>query len=140
MRYDYDDLAMILDQDLEDTAMTFQEIRDDILGVPNRVARVAIAHHRLNVSDHGKALILQHLGSSQSPLYVVTGDPVAIRRYAAFRIHDAEARLETTHGCVRGAVRITDGRSSEGRRARLIEKHTGRLLEDISDTREMALF
>lgn len=49
------------------------------------------------------------------------------------RLRDLEARLETQHSVARSLVNATDGRSIEGRKARLCAKTLGRLREDLAE-------
>ena len=49
------------------------------------------------------------------------------------RVHDAERRLFTMRGVVATAVKATDGRTNEGKRARIIDKHITRAIEDLAE-------
>ncbi len=44
-----------------------------------------------------------------------------------------QRQLEEMRDAARGAQHFTDGRTVAGRRARLIDKHLTRLLEDLAD-------
>jgi hypothetical protein len=49
------------------------------------------------------------------------------------RLGDAESRFITLHDVARALVAATDGRTAEGRRARIMERHSTRMMEDLAD-------
>ena len=52
------------------------------------------------------------------------------------RLGDTESRLETIEAVTRSLVGITDGRSTEGKKSRLIHKVIERLVEDLAELSE----
>jgi hypothetical protein len=65
--------------------------------------------------------------------YELTGDWQKAAPWAHNRIGDVEARLESIDYVVTTVSRIIDGRSVDGRKARLIRKVVGRLREDLGE-------
>lgn len=63
--------------------------------------------------------------------YRIAGDLDSIRPWCANRLADAETRIGTIQSMVASIVSATDGRSIEGRKARLIDRYLTRLVEDM---------
>jgi hypothetical protein len=55
------------------------------------------------------------------------------REWVTNRIGDTESRIRTMQAVMASAVTATDGRSSEGKRARIIERALIRLIEDLDE-------
>ena len=72
-------------------------------------------------------------GPKQLWLYRLSGTYDAARPWTANRLGDMECRLETIAGVSKSLVAATDGRSADGRKARLIAKTVGRLTEDLQE-------
>lgn len=66
-------------------------------------------------------------------LYTLTGTYEAARPWNANRLNDLEKRLETIAHVSKSLVAATDGRTVDGRKARLISKTVGRLVEDLEE-------
>jgi hypothetical protein len=78
-------------------------------------------------------LICDPQGPGELWRYRLVGTYNEARPWNAGRLGDMEARLETIAGVSRSLVAATDGRSTEGRKARLISKIVGRLVEDLRE-------
>jgi hypothetical protein len=71
--------------------------------------------------------------------YELTGEWAKAAPWAHTRIGDVESRLGSIHDVVGAVIRITDGRSVDGRKARLIRKVVGRLREDLAEVHQGAM-
>ena len=78
-------------------------------------------------------LVCEPQGSGELWRYRLVGTYEAARPWNANRLGDIEARLETIAGVSRSLVAATDGRRVDGRKARLIAKTVGRLVEDLAE-------
>lgn len=123
------DEALVL-EDFCQTPRTKFEIASR-LGVSFDTASEVIAYHRLTLS--GDTALIHEQPTQGDHWYVVTGDPERITRWVRVRLRDGDSRLRTILEVALVAVRVTDGRTGEGRRARRFVKHIGRLIEDIDE-------
>lgn len=64
-------------------------------------------------------------------LYKLVGDTDGSRAWAVWMLSHSESRLETELSQARTLVKATDGRSIEGRRARMIERSLRHLREEL---------
>lgn len=78
-------------------------------------------------------LVCDPQGSGEKWLYRLVGNLEEAGPWVANRLRDMEARLETQHGVAKSVVTATDGRSVEGRKARLFAKVYSRLREDLEE-------
>lgn len=100
------------------------------LGAFNRVAR----RLRLLLGDDDRInLVCDPQGRSERWLYRLVGSPEDAGPWVANRLRDLQARLETQHAVSQSLVSATDGRTTEGRKARIYAKAFGRLIEDVKD-------
>lgn len=87
--------------------------------------------------DNGQPDTINLVCTPQGPgdlwKYQLVGTYEAARPWNANRLSDIERRLETIAGVSRSLVAATDGRSSDGRKARIIAKTVGRLVEDLEE-------
>jgi hypothetical protein len=65
-------------------------------------------------------LVADPAGQSQRWIYRLVGDLAAAEGWTENRLHDADARLRTVKNVVSSIAAATDGRSTAGKRARLI--------------------
>jgi hypothetical protein len=72
-------------------------------------------------------------GGTQPWLYRLVGNLDDIRAWASNRVTDADSRLRTMQASMRSIVNATNGRTKEGRKARVTEKALRRLIEDLDD-------
>lgn len=139
MRHDWDMYALDLDEwmprTLEDAIerdCTIHAIAER-LGVNRDCAGQAIWHHRrvLGASDWA---ILQLADKMRHHVYWLSGETEEINEYDIGRLDgDLYSRLMTLRSMAERSVFSSDGRSKNGRRARLILKYTGRLIEDVEE-------
>lgn len=72
-------------------------------------------------------------GSRQPWLYSLAGTYDGSSTWTGNRIGDAESRFETIIAIVRSIVTATDGRTIEGKRARIMLRALTRAQEDLAD-------
>lgn len=126
-----DELALSLHEHLSERgSMTIKEI-EDALSCDWRAAHEAVHHHRLYLSTATCALV--HVISGHVHLYKLTTDTAEIGEWVVRKARDADTRLRTMLTQADVSVRVTDGRTNEGKRARLRRKFLGRLIEDMDE-------
>jgi hypothetical protein len=81
-------------------------------------------------------LVCEPQGPNERWRYRLVGTAEAAGPWSRNRLSDTEARLDTIYGVSRSLVAATDGRSTDGRKARLIEKSVRRLREDLGELRQ----
>lgn len=65
--------------------------------------------------------------------YELVGKFEDMRQWHINRLNDTETRLRTQQGSYEVSVRVTDGRTTEGKKARAIAKGVRRMIEDLDD-------
>lgn len=93
----------------------------------------AIRSLRLILSGDEINLICTSQGFGQPKRYRLVGDVERATPWINQRIKGMESQLETVHAVASSLVNATDGRTVAGRKARLVDRHVGRLIEDIGD-------
>ena len=68
-------------------------------------------------------------------IYRLVGTLEEMRPWSVNRLHDTETRLRTQEAMMAPIVRATDGRTTDGKVARVTEKALRRLVEDIDEIR-----
>ena len=67
-------------------------------------------------------------------LYQLTRGPADFHWYQDYKLRDEETRMETSYHMAKTHRNVApDARTIEGKRAKLMEKALGRLLEDLAD-------
>lgn len=95
----------------------------------NKVAR----RLRLILGDDDSINYVCDPGKAREPwTYRLVGDFSNARGWTANRLRDSEARLETVQSVTSSIARGTDGRTREGRRARLITSVIGGLRSQLA--------
>jgi hypothetical protein len=74
-------------------------------------------------------------GQRERWLYRLVEDLDGVRQWAGNRVQDTDTRLRTMHAMLTSIVSATDGRTVEGRTARIMERALRRLVEDLDDLR-----
>ena len=128
-----------------------QQRRDDLFDfavqevngftVEDVMAELEITHHQANQAIHDLRLFLGDFDSLNLPcdpaghcerwLYRLVGDLDSTRVWSTNRVRDAESRIRTMDAMLQSIVRATDGRSTQGRKARVMERALRRLVEDL---------
>lgn len=133
MRHDYENLVTLAFDFAADqsTGFTDRELAAH-LGVDHRTVRDVIQKLR-DVLGHDDSinLVCEPQGQRQKWLYRLVGNMEDSRWWAANRILDTERRIRTQYNVCRAMARATDGRTIEGRKARIFERSLQRLLEDV---------
>jgi anaerobic glycerol-3-phosphate dehydrogenase len=107
------------------------------LDCARRQANTAIHDLRIVLGDSDTINITcDPQGEREKWNYRLVGDLDGNRRWIANRLGDTETRLRTLRAIARSLVSGTDGRTLDGRRARLINKALQRLIEDLDELLE----
>jgi hypothetical protein len=88
---------------------------------------------RLILGEDDINLVCTPQGEGEPWLYELVGNLENAGPWVRNRLRDLEARIETQHAVSRSLVTATDGRTVEGRKARLFAKTLGRLQEDLAE-------
>lgn len=91
---------------------------------------------RHEFADGDINLVCEPNGKGEKWLYRLVGRPEDARIWHTNRIGDTESRLETMQSVAHSMVGATDGRTIEGRKARVIDRQLTRLIEDLAVIRE----
>lgn len=78
-------------------------------------------------------LVCSPQGMNEPWLYKLVGNTDETKVWQDNRLGDAEERINTIRSIARSTVNMTDGRTTEGQRARIIDRSLGRLLEDLAE-------
>jgi hypothetical protein len=123
----------LFDYAVATTTMTIHDIAAE-LDVPIRVANEAVHDLRIFLGDFDS----MNFPCEPDPddlngpwLYRLAGTLDDVRLWATNRVGDAETRLRTIQAMLTSIVRATDGRTTEGRRARVMETALRHLVEDL---------
>lgn len=91
---------------------------------------------RAILADDTINLVCDPDGSRSKWQYRLVGSVENGSPWVQNRLKDAESRFSTISAVVRSLVKATDGRTVDGRKARLMDKSMRRLLEDLSEVNE----
>jgi hypothetical protein len=94
-----------------------------------RVLRLMFAGDRITLTCESQ-------GFRKPWLYKLVGTYDDARPWTSNRIGDLETRLETVHAVAETLTNATDGRTTEGRKVRKIERTINRLMEDLAEIAE----
>lgn len=86
---------------------------------------------RLILADDSITLVCDPVGENERWRYRLVGTYEDSRGWSSNRIRDMEARIETIRAVALSIVTATDGRTSSGRKARLIVAVLGALREQL---------
>lgn len=107
-----------------------------VLGVKYPVAVRVIRRLRNTLADDTINLIATPTGKGERWLYSLVGNLDEAKPWTRNRLRDAERRLETVNSIVGSVVTGSDGRTRDGKRARVMQKAVSRLIEDLGDIDE----
>lgn len=108
------------------------EIEADI-GWTNRDLSYVARHLRNFLADDEINLIATPQGKGEAWRYQLVGNIEDAGPWSRNRLLDTETRLKTMHAVSKSLVQATDGRTADGRKARIMEKALRRLKEDLDD-------
>ena len=111
--------------------------------VDDMMAAHGWTHHQANQAIHDLRLFLGDTdqinfpcepdGSRSRWKYRLVGRLDDVRGWIGNRIGDSETRLRTMQSMMASIVAATSGRTTEGRKARIMERALRRLVEDLDD-------
>jgi len=132
-RYDIDDLVNRLFDALADApeGWTIYEI-SAYLDVPCWVASRVIRSLRLLLGDVDQINCVYRKDGRQRR-YVLIGNPEDAKERHDIRLATYVANIETERAIWRSIVAESDGRTREGRKARMVLRYFTRLQEDLAD-------
>ena len=114
--------------------LDIEQIRTELECGPN-LAKRAVRDLRLMLGDFDDINVpCIPQGAGERWLYVLqagVGDDV--REWSDHRLDDGETRLRTIRAMLSSAVAATDGRTSSGKRARIMERGVRRMIEDLDE-------
>jgi hypothetical protein len=102
-----------------------------LIGAGRDRVRKSIRRLRQDLSGDTYTVIVEPNGTHQPWIYKVTSTPEDAREWQARRVGDLEARIETDRNVALSLVNATDGRSTEGKRVRLIALDLQHLIEKL---------
>lgn len=127
-----DDHAIELDELLEGkAAMT----KTEVLAYKDWTSRhfdEVVKHHRRYLSDDRRALIVEQT-DDKSYIYFLTEDSTRILQWEIVRVKDATERLYTMVCVGSSGMRMTDGRTIDGKRMRYVVRCVTRVREDLEE-------
>lgn len=113
--------------------VTILDIMDD-LGVGKRVADALVHDLRMLMeSDPDVNLVSEPQDGDTRWSYSLVGTVDGASFWVGNRLGDAETRLRTLIAVMAPIVASTDGRTLDGRRARIMHRAATRALEDLAD-------
>lgn len=111
----------------------------DMLGVSSQETRTAVRELRRQLQTEDQNIVCVPTGWRQPWEYFLTGDLVNAKPWTRNRLDDAASRLESLRFVFQSIADSTDGRSADGRKARIYLRHVSRAIEDVSEDLDMAL-
>ena len=100
-------------------------------------AREAIHDLRLMFGEIDEInLICEPIDGRGPWTYRLVGTTEDADEWTQIRMRDIDSRMVTVHALTRSLVKATDGRSSTGRKARLLERTFRHLIEDLEALRD----
>lgn len=93
----------------------------------------AVRALRKILADDDINLICKGQGFGQPSRFELVGDLLRAGPWVSGRLRSLESQLETVLNVSTSLMNGSDGRTIEGKKARLINRHVGRLVEDLGD-------
>ena len=113
---------------------TYQDVERDLKWRRNEFGKVANRLRAMLGNDDRINLICEPQQTSSDPwIYKLVGNLQAAQPWNGNRIGDCESRIMTMHAVLSSIVSGSDGRTKEGRRARIMHRALGRLIEDLAE-------
>jgi hypothetical protein len=112
---------------------TYQDIEKELGWRRTEFFRVAQQLRRLLGNDDQINLICDPQGGGQPWKYQLVGNFDQAREWGRNRTDDAESRLTTIGAVLASVVQATDGRSRDGRRAKIMQRAITRAKEDLAE-------
>jgi hypothetical protein len=112
---------------------TYVDIQADLRWRRKELLKVVKGLRSLLGSIDQINLVCDPTGPGQPWSYRLVGTVKDAQPWTANRLGDAETRLTTIRSVASSIAAGTDGRTTDGKRARLIKRALTRLLEDLAD-------
>jgi hypothetical protein len=128
-----EELSRLFDVLVEHQALTIHEIATDLECAVRRAQEVVREFRVVFGEDDTINLVCDPQGEGEPWLYSLTGTVEGAGPWTTRRVLDAETRLETMAGVMSSVIRATDGRATDGRKARIIHRAIVRAREDLAD-------
>jgi hypothetical protein len=112
---------------------TYQDVEKDLGWRKPEFTKV---HRKLRLllgGDDQINLVCDAQGRNEPWLYRLVGNIEGARAWVGNRLRDSETRILTIRAICASLVRATDGRSADGRRARIMQRGLTRILEDLAE-------
>lgn len=110
-----------------------KQAEDELQWTHAQFTRAVRQLRRILGSDDEINLICTNQGFGAPMLYQLVGDIERAGPWVTTRLRALESQLETVHSVAASLARGTDGRTVQGKKARLIHRYVGRLREDLGD-------
>lgn len=112
--------------------VTIEDITSD-LAMSRAQANIAIRDVRMFLCESGDSINLaaDPQGQNDPWLYRLVGTVADAQPWASNRVRDTESRIRTQKAVWCTIVAATDGRSTDGRKARVMQRAFNRLIEDL---------
>jgi hypothetical protein len=111
---------------------TYEDVEQDLGWPRERFFSVTRRFRRMFAEDQIN-LVCEPQEQREPWLYKLVGKYDDARLWATNRVEDLVSRTHTIHSVSRTLTNATDGRSTEGRKARLIERKMRQLIEELGD-------
>jgi hypothetical protein len=112
---------------------TYQDAMNDLGWQKPYFTRVHRQLRLLLGNDDQINLVCDPQGRGEPWRYRLIGDIEGARGWVDNRLRDSESRVTTVRAITASLVRATDGRTNDGRRARIMNRGLGRILEDLAE-------
>lgn len=93
-------------------------------------------HRQLRIllgNDDQINLVCDPQGRNEPWRYRLIGDVEGAKGWVGNRLRISESHITTTRAVTSSLIRATDGRTNDGRRARIMNRGLGRILEDLAE-------
>ncbi len=112
---------------------TYQDVQEELGWKRAEFFKVANRMRLMLGNDDTINLVCEPQGPSEPWRYKLIGNLRDAGRWNGNRLQDCESRILTIHAVLASIVQAVDGRTSEGKRARVMHRMLGRLIEDLAE-------
>lgn len=112
---------------------TYQDVERDLDWQRGQFFNTARQLRLMLGNDDTINLVCDPQGQGQPWRYQLVGNVEGARGWISNRLTDTETRIATILAICSTLVRATDGRTGEGKRARIMNKGLSRIIEDLAE-------